>query len=111
MATTKKNDMHGIFVVMNSAEVDLAALGAVASVDQAIDVEMLDGVDQNPLDSDSDTVLQVVLPVTIEAGLAVQTAVVTDSNTITVRFTNASAGSINAAAIAAGGIKFVVGRR
>lgn len=106
-----KNDMHNTFVVMNAAAVDLASHGAVASVDTAIDVESSDGEDQYPLNATQDVVLATILPITIAAGIAVQTAAVTDANTITLRTTNASAVAVDPASIAAGGIKFVVGRR
>ena len=109
MAT--KGDAHNIFLVMNAGAVDLASHGAVASVDTAIDVEALDGVDQAPLIAGRDHVLAVIWPITFTAGIAYQTAVVTDSNTITIRTTNASAGAVDPASIAANLIYFVVARR
>jgi hypothetical protein len=111
MAIAYNNDVHNLFVVMNSAAVDLANHTAVASVDTTIDVEGLDGVEQYPLNSTVDHVVAVTLPITIEAGITVQTAVVTDHNTITLRTTNASAGAINPASIDAGSIKFLIARR
>lgn len=110
MATTTKGDFHASFVVMNQAAIDLASLGAVASVDQDIAVEALDGIDQFPLML-TDFVLGWQWGATLAAGLAVQTAKVKDSATITVRITNASAGAIDNASVAANTIYFFIGRR
>lgn len=70
-----------------TATVDLANHTAVASVDTAVTV------------AGAQTSHQVIAvpPVTLEAGIAVQAAVVSADGTVTLRTTNASAGAINPA--------------
>lgn len=109
MPVRTKGDFHGGFVVMNVAAVDLASHGAVGSIDTVITVEALDGVDQAPLQT-TDWVMQVVFPITFTAGVAVQTAIVTSATQITLRTTNASAGAVDPASIAANAIKFLIAR-
>jgi hypothetical protein len=115
MATTTKGDFHGGFIVMNSAAVDLANHTAVLSVDTDIDVEALDGGDQNPLKA-GDIILGPIASAAggwaaLEAGIVVQGAIYKDANTLTLRTTNASAGAVNPASIAANLLYFIVFRR
>lgn len=109
------NDVRS-FLVMNQSAVDLANHTAVASVDTDIDVEAIDGEDQYPLRSGD--VIVGPFPAAagagwaaIEAGIVVQSVVYKDSNTLTLRTTNPSAGAINPASIAANLLYFVVHRR
>ncbi len=109
MAASVNNEIHGVFIVMNQAAVDIANHTAVASVDTAIDVEAADGEDQFPLKT-TDYVVLVGGFAAINAGLAIQSCVVTDANTLTLRTTNPSAGAIDPASIAANLLKFLVFR-
>lgn len=111
MATAIKGDFHGGFLVMNTAAVDLADHTAVASVDTVITVESLDGVDQAPLKSGDIIVGPVSGVGAIEAGIVVQSCVYTSESSLTLRTTNASAGAINPASIAANLLYFLVFRR
>jgi hypothetical protein len=110
-----KNDVHGVFIVMNQAAVDLANHGAVASVSTDIDVEAADGEDQFPLKT-TDLVYGPFAAVNgagwdlINAGIAVQACSVKDANTLTLRTTNPSAAGIDPASIAANALKFLVFR-
>jgi hypothetical protein len=109
MASTN-NDIHNVFIVMNQAAVDLANHTAVASVDTDIDVECNDGEDQAPLKS-TDYIVMVEGFGALEAGVTVVNCKYKDGNTLTLRTTNASAGAINPASIAANLLKFAVFRR
>lgn len=116
MALTKKTDVGGVFLVMNQAAVDLANHTAVLSVDTDIDVEVIDGVDQNPLRS-GDVIVGPIAAAggagwaALPAGIAVQSVVYKDSNTLTLRTTNPSAGAVDPASIAANLLYFLVFRR
>ncbi len=115
MAAVTRNDGH-VFFVMNQAAVDLANHTAVASVDTDVDVEGLDGVDQNPLASGDFIVGPFPAAgaagwAALEAGVAVVSNVYKDANTLTMRTTNASAGAINPASIAANALIWAVIRR
>lgn len=107
MPIYRKTDFHGGFIVMNQAAVDIANITAVTSLDTDIDVETADGEDQFPLRT-TDFVFLVDGFRTLEASVAPVLAWVKDSNTITLRLTNASAGAVNPASIAANTIKFAV---
>lgn len=116
MPIARKGDFTGGFLVMNQAAVDLANHTAVASVVTDIDVEAFDGDDQFPLRT-TDFVVGPFAAANgagwdlISAGIAVQAVSVKDSNTITLRTTNASAGAIDPASIAANALVFLVFRR
>jgi len=109
VATTVHNDIEASFLVQNSAAVDPASLGAVAAANQDYAVKSMDGSDTAPLKS-GDTIV-VIPPATLEAGITIQGAVYKNDSTVTVRFTNGSAGAIDMASQAIGAWKFVVHRR
>ena len=72
-----------------SVAVDPASIGAVASGDTLVTIP---GVQVGDL-------VIGIPPVTMTAGLALQTCVVTAPNVVTVRLTNASAGAIDGASL------------
>ncbi len=82
-----KGEAFGIFV--RTASVDPGNAGAVASVDTVVTI---------PGVAVGDLVIGIP-PVTMTAGLAPQTCIVTGANAVTVRLTNASAGAIDGAAL------------
>jgi hypothetical protein len=73
-----------------TATVDLANHGAVASVDTVVTV----ATDVTLQSTDK---IVAIPPITLEAGIAVQSCVYTSATTLTMRTTNASAGAINPA--------------
>lgn len=110
MATTVKSDLHNVFLVKSSGAVDLANHTAVAAVNTDITVTGMNG-ETSPLDTGSDVVVQVIAPITLEAGISISAAIILSATQIRLRTTNASAGAVDPASVAAGGWVFAIGRR